>query len=209
MNNDVLSQLENFAVPMAREPIPAAPPPFAQRYPAEHAWISTSTFGFAQAMRDTLKRYPNLTDGQLAAVRKCMAREAPKAPAPVVSDSGRRKMVDSFAAARRSGIEWPKLRTGDFTFSLAGVSSKCPGCIYVKTGSVYLGKITPEGEFCRSYDCTPEREKEIVAVCADPLAAAVAYGKKTGRCSCCGARLTNALSVSLGIGPICRGNFGW
>ena len=29
-------------------------------------------------------------------------------------------------------------------------------------------------------------------------------GQETGTCSCCGRTLTNELSISLGIGPICR-----
>ena len=43
----------------------------------------------------------------------------------------------------------------------------------------------------------------------DPLAAAVAYGKRTGRCCCCGLELTHKDSIDLGIDPICRDKFGW
>jgi len=52
-------------------------------------------------------------------------------------------------------------------------------------------------------------KERLIEVAADPLAAAVAYGAKTGRCSCCGRILTNELSVELGIGPICRGKWGF
>ena len=54
----------------------------------------------------------------------------------------------------------------------------------------------------------PTRER-VVAVASDPHAAAKAYGARTGECSCCGRELTNAESIELGIGPICRDKFGW
>jgi hypothetical protein len=43
---------------------------------------------------------------------------------------------------------------------------------------------------------------------ADPLAASIAYGRRTGQCSICGRLLENAESIERGIGPICAGNFG-
>jgi uncharacterized protein DUF6011 len=39
------------------------------------------------------------------------------------------------------------------------------------------------------------------------LEAAQAWGRKTGTCCNCYARLTNPLSIELGIGPTCRGKF--
>jgi len=45
-------------------------------------------------------------------------------------------------------------------------------------------------------------------VAADPLAAAIAHGKETGQCSCCGKTLTKQESIDLGIGPICRQKWG-
>jgi len=41
----------------------------------------------------------------------------------------------------------------------------------------------------------------------DPLAAAVKYGKLSGRCCSCGADLTADDSIAAGIGPICRLKF--
>jgi hypothetical protein len=48
---------------------------FAANYPAEHAWMvaQAPTFGFAAAMVEAVKKYGELTEGQLAAVRKCAA----------------------------------------------------------------------------------------------------------------------------------------
>ena len=33
------------------------------------------------------------------------------------------------------------------------------------------------------------------------------YGRRTGTCCCCGATLTNAVSIEAGIGPICAQGF--
>jgi hypothetical protein len=49
----------------------------------------------------------------------------------------------------------------------------------------------------------------VVSAAANPLEAARLHGQRTGSCSCCGRELTNAESIALGIGPICRERFGW
>lgn len=50
-------------------------------------------------------------------------------------------------------------------------------------------------------------EDLLEKILADPLAAAVAYGKATGRCCVCSTELTNPESVDAGIGPICASKF--
>lgn len=42
---------------------------------------------------------------------------------------------------------------------------------------------------------------------ADPLAAAIKYGKLSGRCCSCGRDLTDPASIEAGIGPICAAKF--
>jgi hypothetical protein len=69
----------------------------------------------------------------------------------------------------------------------------------------YLGKITPNRLDSRLAD---DVKAVLLEAAADPLTAAVRYGKETGSCSCCGRDLTNAESIRLGIGPICREKFG-
>jgi hypothetical protein len=188
--------------------------------PAEGAWINDASargFEFAVSLRAALYKYGYLTEKQEAAVRnataKSVARQAQWQAERAERDANKAdveisRIADAFAAAKASGLRYPKLYLSDFTFSPASESSRNAGSIYVKQGDLYLGKVA-EGKFTRSRDCTAEVEAEIVAVCADPSSAAVAYGKRTGRCSCCGRELTNALSIELGIGPICRGKWGW
>lgn len=51
--------------------------------------------------------------------------------------------------------------------------------------------------------------KVLALVAVDPKAAMLRYGQEIGSCGHCGRTLTNELSRSLGIGPICRGKMGW
>jgi hypothetical protein len=83
------------------------------------------------------------------------------------------------------------------------------GCLYVKADGVYMGKITLTGEFRPAYGIDPSAVIEaLTAAQKDPTAAAIAYGRETGNCSCCGRELTNAESIALGIGPICLDRLG-
>lgn len=87
------------------------------------------------------------------------------------------------------------------------------GCLYVKTAAgEYAGKILSSGEFRSAWGFHPEALAEVQAALeaalADPEGAAVAYGRETGKCSCCGRTLTNQVSIDLGIGPICLDKLG-
>ena len=69
----------------------------------------------------------------------------------------------------------------------------------------YLGKVTPNSLDSRLAD---DVKAVLFEAASDPLTAAIRYGRETGSCSCCGRDLTNAESIRLGIGPICREKFG-
>ncbi len=113
----------------------------------------------------------------------------------------------AFDAAKANGLKHPKMRFEGFQASLAGAQSKNAGAVYLKDGEAYLGKIAA-GKFLASRDCSDAMRAAIVATMADPLAAAVAFGRRTGACSCCGRELTDKDSVARGIGPICAERFG-
>jgi len=188
--------------------------------PAEAEWLRrpvTGDFTFHADMLEALNKYGHLTERQEQAVRNATAKWA---EAVARSRAERAQREASAAAiditriklaldtAKGNGLKWPKLRLVGFQFSLAGDNSRNAGAVYVKEDELYLGKIA-EGRFFRSRDCNPETEARILAAAADPHAAAVAYGVQTGICACCGRELTNAESVALGIGPICRDKYGW
>ena len=87
--------------------------------------------------------------------------------------------------------------------------------LFVKWGSTVIGRIEPiSGEFIpKNYVPIPKSEVELALAALrevekDPLQAARENGIRTGRCSCCSRALTDPVSVSYGIGPICRAR-GW
>lgn len=118
------------------------------------------------------------------------------------------KIAVAFSKAFSNGVKRPKLRLGDFIFSRAPDTGRNAGSIYVKKGTLYLGKVT-DGEFFPVRDCDDATTKEVIEVASKPSESAKAYGFRTGTCSCCGRTLTNGVSIDLGIGPICAERFGF
>jgi len=186
--------------------------------PVEAAWLNEGAgrgFEFAQKLLEDVRKFGGLTEGQRNAITNSIAkREAAKvareAAAPVVAGAGLETLTAAFAKAVAKGLKSPKVRIGVIVFSLAKAASANAGCLYVKhSDGTYLGKITPAGKLLKVRECTAENEATIIEIGRDPLAAAVAHGKRTGKCAICSRELTNAESVERGIGPICAENFGW
>lgn len=189
---------------------------------AEAAWIAdrVESFEFAGAMHEALEQWGQLTDNQLATVRRLMEQDARRAAeraaavvaAPQVApDAALPAVEDAFTRAKAQGIKRPKLLMEGFKLSPAGENSRNPGAIYVTEGSgdgAYLGKVMG-GKFLKSRDCSEETQERVLEVLRDPLTAAVAYGKKFGRCAVCGRELENAESIERGIGPVCAARMGW
>lgn len=195
---------------------------WAAEHPDEAAWILASAksgFSFAMDLKAAVKKYGGLTENQAAAVRRLIqqakereqrraAMNASREAAPAITVA---RIEEAFGVAKESGIKVPKLRLDAFTFKPAPATGANAGAIYVteaQRGGAYLGKVLG-GKFLRSQVCSDEAEKAIVAAASDPHAAAIAYGQRTGTCSACGMPLSNAESIELGIGPICRERFGW
>jgi Family of unknown function (DUF6011) len=194
---------------------------FAKAHKAEHAWMVTQapSFEFARAMLEAVIKFGDLTEKQMAAVQKCVARAqtrvteraAREAAAPAVDVS---KIEAAFARARqgaaddREGIKWLSLRLDTFKFSDAPARDPWPAAIFVKEGEAKLGRIVG-GKFICSRVCDDATQARVLAAIADPAAAAIAFGQRTGSCSVCGRELTNAESRKLGIGPICAEKFGF
>jgi hypothetical protein len=127
---------------------------------------------------------------------------------PVYSFAG---IVNAIEEAQNRGLKRITMRFQDFIVK----PSKYAGKMYVFShdkevnqwgtlSNVYLGWITATETNLGEIDLI----KRVQSVAADPYAAAKLYGQNTGNCSCCGRELTNSLSISLGIGPICREKFG-
>jgi len=184
--------------------------------PIEAEWLETAAargFDFAVSLSESLNKFGALTEGQLAAVRKCIVRDDERkaehakrtAAAPALTVEA---IEVAFQSAKAAGIKWPKLRLDTFTFSPAGANSANAGAIYIKEGETYLGKVLG-GKLLTSRDCDSETRDRIVTAATDPHAAAIAYGKRFGKCSICARELSDPASVERGIGPICAENYGW
>lgn len=191
---------------------------FEEANPLIATWWKGSTFPFAVSLREAVLKYGSLTDGQFNAAMKCVekfrsaveAKANRDAAAPTVDLTG---VERAFAKAKASGLRKVTLRLlgNDIGLVFQPASEYAResnrGAIYVKTeAGLYVGKIQ-DGKFFKSRECNAELEAGVLDACAKPEEAAVAYGKRFGTCSCCGRQLTNALSIKLGIGPICRGKF--
>ena len=187
---------------------------FAQAQPEAWAWIVANPgFEFAVSMRGAVERFGSLTEGQLGAVLRCMernkAREAEKVArvqaAPEVTTTA---LEDAFGKAREAGLRRIKVRFAGLEVSPASATSRNAGALYVKADGTYVGKIT-QGKFLCVRECSEATQARVLETLKDPKAAAIAYGRETGSCSCCGRELTDPESVAAGIGPICAGKFGW
>lgn len=193
---------------------------FEKENQAVAVWWTGSTFTFAIDLREKVMQYGNLTAGQLAAALRCaekfnavktaneIQRAANAAAAPVVNISS---VTASFSRAKAKGVQKPKMKLlgngQKLTFSRAPDNGKNAGAVYVKDDEgTYLGKIANE-KFQKSYDCSEDRAAAVLAACADPEQAAIAFGKEFGVCSICSRTLTDPDSIERGIGPICSDNF--
>lgn len=173
-------------------------------FPDHARWLDNKymSFSFAASLREALNKYGALTEGQTAAIEKCMLRDAQRieereariAAAPSVSTAA---IEAAFTKAGERAI----LRLDTFKLSVGAKG------IYVKEGANYRGKIAG-GKF-HALACSPETSARVLAAVADPQQAAIAYGRKFGKCSICARTLTKGVSIERGIGPICAEKFGW
>jgi hypothetical protein len=188
-------------------------------------WFMTQgkqAWDFPIKMYDALARYGTLTDGQLAAVQKCMQRDAERkaardaeqaANAPAADAAGIDRLKTAFdtaiAKAAEKGLKMktPRITIGGITIKPAKATSANPGALYAYADRTYIGKIA-DGRFLAARECSQEQSDKVMAFVNDPKAAAEAYGQTTGVCCICNATLRSNWKLR-GIGPICAEKFGW
>tara|TARA_R110002050_G_scaffold214146_3_gene350369 strand:+ start:407 stop:1246 length:840 start_codon:yes stop_codon:yes gene_type:complete len=171
----------------------------------------------ASSLLEGFAKYGSLTEGQIKFARLILAGQAERDAKRAAADAAPKAKVDLarveeiFSNAKTAGKKSPKLRLDGMVLSLAGANSKNAGAIYVKAGSdyeaEYYGKVM-SGEFHKMRSAPDSITTALQALAADPLSSAVAYGRTTGTCACCGRELTNKESIDRGIGPICAENWG-
>lgn len=115
------------------------------------------------------------------------------------------------------GLKFPKVtffgpeRNGELKLSLAGAASKNPGAVFVKLNGEYLGSIAADGTVRGALAKRTDVLSLIDTFAADPATHAAAYGKLSGCCSFCLAKLSDdrdGSSVEVGYGPVCAKNYG-
>jgi hypothetical protein len=84
------------------------------------------------------------------------------------------------------------------------------GVFWVTLNGELRGKIEASGKasLWKLGNAQEAVEKALMFATLQPLQALQQFGKITGRCSCCRRTLTDAKSIELGIGPICKAKFG-
>jgi hypothetical protein len=114
-------------------------------------------------------------------------------------------ILDMFETAQDNGVGRPKYFADGLMLKAANVRRVL--WVTLIDNDVYQGKVVG-GRFEARSDAEPTTIDALRRIAEDPLQAALDYGKATGICSCCGRKLTNKLSIELGIGPICRAQWG-
>ena len=171
---------------------------------------------FASSLVEQYSKRGTLSDKQtgaaIAMLMKVKANKAQKAEAPSVDLSN---VVAMFNKAHEA-IKTPKFRYEDLVISRAPDHGVNAGALYIKIEGEYAGKVK-DGKFFANNDFFKRSGFKLSAqgvrskleqISKDPLSSAVAYGKKTGNCSCCGRDLTRHDSIERGIGPICAEKWG-
>lgn len=194
---------------------------FDQRHPGTAEWLKAATlrgFDFAAEMLAKVRRGDALTTNMVLAIERCMAKDKERAEQRAADDFRAQELArpvhsvnlnaveEAFSRAKAQGIQWPKLVLDGFKLAPAGANSRNAGAIYVTKGAdpngLYLGRVM-RGEFLPARECDEPTRDRVLEALADPLASAIAYGKRFGRCAVCHRELSDQDSVDRGIGPIC------
>lgn len=193
---------------------------FAEREPVMfadlHEALRETTNAFISSLAHQLFTKGRLSDNQVAAWHRGKARLAEIRAAAAAAREANKVVVDltpikaMFDSAVAAGLKKPAYRAAGVVLKLAAASGRNPGALYVTdeaTGD-YLGKV--QGITFYPVASAPSTVKEALAeIAAAPKEAAVAWGRRTGKCSCCGRELTDKVSIANGIGPICETKWGF
>jgi Family of unknown function (DUF6011) len=186
---------------------------FEKEHPLIAEWWTESNFRPALDLRDVAKRNGGLTLSQIEHANRMIdawgvrpikptTKSRPAFTPSVRMDS----LSDTFKTALRNKSRNPKLRLINHTLTLQVTDRQ--NTILIEADQKLIGKIL-DGLFYKSYECTPVQEKEFIKISANPQAAAIAYGRLTGRCSICNRPLSADGSIELGIGPVCAKKYGF
>lgn len=173
--------------------------------------------GFAASLVDSFNKYGSLTEKQISAAQKMLAKVAEGRAKRAAEKNEKQVSVDltpirmMFEAAVASGRKKPTYRAEGLIISRAPDHGRNAGSLYVKTDDSreYQGKIGEDNVYRPVGSAEASTAQALQVIAENPSDAAIRYGRKTGNCAICGRELTAAESVERGIGPICADNFGF
>lgn len=172
--------------------------------------ISGCDIAFAQSLLAGFAKYRSFTERQRPYARKLA--EAPQKPVVESRPVPATLTPPATLCPNLSGLVnlngFARFTVGDLKLTLKNDGS----VIWVKwkdriAGRIEAGRYIETRRYLSPVSLDLARAA-LIALEADPLAAAKANGILTGRCSCCGRPLTNPVSIEIGLGPICLGKFG-
>lgn len=170
-------------------------------------WLEANAqrFEFAGSLHDSLRRWGSLTEGQMAAARRCMERaEARKAEHAAQQAHPQNNALKAL---------WEVLQRHNRFYAGEMTMSRRPNdqLVWIKhrdaekvIGKLDNGVLTLWNR--PGVDLNAVRA-QLQQFEANPLAEAQRLGKLTGRCCSCGRELTDPASIEAGIGPICAAKF--
>lgn len=168
--------------------------------------LATLKSSFAQSLVTQYRTRGALSASQYYWAFKLAEEHKPQTPIKLHSDlsswilqrsSENEATLLQFKVKFDDGDEWGKvfLRRGD-------------GCVNVFSAYKFQGSIKGD-EFYTERKTSPRIVAELLTMSENPQQWMQNYGRATGFCCVCGRELTNEESVSMGIGPICAGRFGF
>jgi hypothetical protein len=175
--------------------------------------LATGDHSYAVILSD-FARYGALTVQQIATLSERSLQPVAPVQQSLPINPSISRLSAAIDHARAKGVPQPIIRVAGFCFMPADPARARPenhGAIFVTTAErngSYLGKVI-RSTFLAAPACRGTQvERDVVKAMEDPYGAAVQYGRLTGRCSICDRTLSNAKSIELGIGPVCKAKFG-
>jgi hypothetical protein len=184
-------------------------------------YVATKDQGFALSLLNGFRQYGRFSDRQrpyAESFANCFPASIERAP----YEAPENPVVTRTAPAATPALLCPNIcgtvnlnRFSRFSIGKLTLSLKNDGSvIWVKWNDLIAGSIDsathafrPSHRYIFSATSHTDCRAALIAVEADPLAAAKQDGVLTGRCSCCGRALTEPTSIAIGVGPICLAKF--
>ena len=171
---------------------------------------------FAKSLAQQIGKRP-LSPKQLHWALKLANAQINPEPQPEAPKADMTGIIRLMQVATASKLKHPKIRleaeAQPVVLAVAGARARRPGTVNVTDGGgfgsgTWFGRISLEGKFEPSRNCTQAVTDLLVHMSTDPAKIAAEHGHKTGNCCFCNRPLTDEKSVEDGFGPVCAKRFG-